>query len=136
MPAPLGVLHHVELYVRDLTVSAAFWGWLLGELGWDPLQEWDEGVSWRPSGDDGSAYLVMVQAPEGASDLDRRSVGINHLAFGTTDRDAVDRLTDTLRERGVRVLYPDRHPFAGGEGYYAVFFEDPDGLKVEVVAAD
>jgi catechol 2,3-dioxygenase-like lactoylglutathione lyase family enzyme len=32
------------------------------------------------------------------------------------------------------ILYQDRHPHAGGENYYAVFFEDPDRIKVELVA--
>ncbi len=123
-----GVLHHVELYVRDLERSAGFWGWLLPWLGYAPYQEWDEGVSWKL----GATYLVLVQAPEGAADLDRRAVGLNHLAFHAS-RDEVDELTDLLRDRGVRVLYEDRHPYAGGPDHYAVFFEDPDGLKVEVV---
>ncbi len=39
-----------------------------------------------------------------------------------------------LRERGVRILYEDRHPHAGGPDHYAVFVEDPEGIKVEVVA--
>lgn len=132
MSADAGPLHHLELYVRDLEVSAEFWGWLLGELGFEPFEEWDEGISWRPR--DGSAYMALVQAPDGAADLDRRSVGLNHVAFRTGDAADVDRLTEQLQERGVRVLYPDRHPYAGGRGHYAVFFEDPDGLKVEVIA--
>ena len=125
-----GGLHHLELYVRDLEHSARFWGWLLGELGYEPYQEWDEGISWQ-AGD--GVYLALVQAPDGANDLDRRSVGLNHLAFPVTTREDVDALTAALEEREVRVLYRDRHPYAGGEGHYAVFFEDPDGLKVEVV---
>lgn len=129
-----GVLHHLELYVRDLERSAAFWGWLLTELDYEPFQEWDEGVSWRRTGDPLGAELALVQAPDGAADLDRRSVGLNHVAFAAADRATVDRLTERLHEHQVRVLYPDRHPYAGGPDHYAVFFEDPDGLKVEVTA--
>ena len=44
-----------------------------------------------------------------------------------------DELTEKLRRRGITILYEDRHPFAGGSDYYAVFFEDPDRIKVEVV---
>ena len=130
-----GVLHHLELYVRDLEVSAEFWGWLLAQLGYEPLEEWDEGISWRPA-DQEPGSLALVLAPEGAGDLDRRSVGLNHVAFAVASRAAVDALTEGLQGRGVRILYPDRHPYAGGRDHYAVFFEDPDGLKVEVVAAD
>ncbi len=129
-----GVLHHLELYVHDLERSSEFWGWLLTELGYEPLQEWDEGISWHPAGEPAGTYIALVLAPEGAADLDRRSVGLNHVAFAVASPAEVDRLTDALRRRGERVLYPDRHPYAGGEDHYAVFFEDPDGLKVEVVA--
>jgi catechol 2,3-dioxygenase-like lactoylglutathione lyase family enzyme len=125
-----GHLHHLELYVADLGTAADFWGWLLGELGWECYQEWDEGCAYRL--DDVS--LVLVQAPEGARSLDRRGVGLNHVAFRAGSEAEVDALTERLKARGVRILYPDRHPFAGGTDHYAVFFEDPQGLKVEVVA--
>lgn len=137
MPRTAGVLHHLELYVRDLEVSAEFWGWLFAQLGYVPFEEWDEGISWRPTdGEAGEGSVALVLAPEGARDLDRRSVGLNHLAFAVDETADVDALTAELEARGVRILYPDRHPHAGGSDHYAVFFEDPDGLKVEVVAAD
>ena len=125
-----GSLHHVELYVADLERSVAFWGWLLPELGYEVFQEWDEGISFRL----GDTYLVFAQAPRAHAGLDRRAVGLNHLAFHVSSPDVVDRLTADVRERGIRVLYPDRHPHAGGLDHYALFCEDPDGLKVELVA--
>jgi hypothetical protein len=36
----------------------------------------------------------------------------------------------------VKILYEDRHPYAGGPDHYAVFFEDPMRMKAEVVASD
>lgn len=125
-----GPLSHLELYVSDLERSVDHWTWILGWLGYGPYQEWDEGVSFRADG----TYLAFVQAPEGAAGLDRRAVGLNHIAFRVGSTAEVDELTAELRERGVRILYEDRHPHAGGPDHYAVFFEDPDGLKVEVVA--
>jgi catechol 2,3-dioxygenase-like lactoylglutathione lyase family enzyme len=130
--AERGTLHHLELYVEDLERATTFWGWLLAELGYLPYQEWDEGCSYRR----GDTYVALVEAPRGARSLHRRDVGLNHIAFHAGTRAEVDRLTAALRERGGRVLYPDRHPHAGGQDHYALFCEDPDGLKVEVVAAD
>lgn len=125
-----GTLHHLELYVTDLEVSVPFWGWLLTELGWSPYQEWDEGCSYHH----GDMYIALVEAPAWGAELDRRSVGLNHVAFHADSPAEVDGLTERLRANGVRILYTDRHPYAGGTDHYAVFFEDPDGLKVEVVA--
>ncbi|WP_368069231.1 VOC family protein [Nitriliruptor sp.] len=123
-------MHHLELYVRDLERAHRFWGWLLAELGYEPHQEWDEGCSYHR----GSTYLAFVQAPEGARELDRRDAGVNHVAFHAGSRSDVDRLTAALVEQGGTLLYPDRHPYAGGHDHYAAFCEDPDGLKVELVA--
>ena len=64
----------------------------------------------------------------------RCRVGLNHLAFHADSRQQVDEMTEKLKGRGVTLLYTDRHPFAGGENHYAVYFEDPDRIKVELVA--
>ncbi len=127
-----GALHHVEMYVKDLAVSDAFWGWLLKELGYKEFQRWDQGVSYELGG----TYLVFVQAEEKYLDVayHRCRPGLNHLAFKGESRVFVDLMTKKLRERDVTILYEDRHPYAGGPDYYAVFFEDPDRMKVEIVA--
>ncbi len=130
-PQPtVGGLHHLEFYVADLERSARFWGDLLARFGYEPFQEWDEGISFRSSG----VAIALVAVPAGGEELDRRSAGLNHIAFGLATRSDVDALRAALSEAGVRLLYDDRYPHAGGEDHYAVFFEDPDGLKVEVVA--
>lgn len=127
-----GRLHHVEINVSDLERSCAFWGWLLGELGYERFQDWDSGRSYRL----GDTYLVFVQTEERFRDAPyhRCRTGLNHLAFHAESRVQVDAITEALRARGVTVLYPERHPHAGGDESYAVFFEDPDRIKVELVA--
>lgn len=129
-----GTLHHVELYVRDLETSRQFWSWLLARLGYQLYQEWDAGFSYVLGG----TYIVFVQVEDRFLDIPyhRCRAGLNHLAFHAGSREFVDQITDELRSRGVHILYQDRHPFAGGEDYYAVFFEDPDRMKVEITAAD
>lgn len=128
----MGMLHHVEIYVSDLKRSAEFWGWFLSELGYTLYQEWEEGQSWKL----GDTYLVFVQAQEQYLDVPyhRCRVGLNHLAFHANSREQVNVLTEKVLAKGMNVLYQDRHPFAGGENYYALFFEDPDRIKVELVA--
>lgn len=80
----------------------------------------------------------FVQAEERFLDIPyhRCRVGLNHLAFYAKSRNHVDDMTERLKERGVHILYQDKHPFAGGDNYYAVFFEDPDRIKVELVAPE
>lgn len=125
------VLHHVEIWVPDLRRAVESWGWLLGELGCVPYQEWGAGRSWRHNG----TYLVFEQSPALTGPHDRCRAGLNHLAFAVGDREAVDRLTTQAREHGWDLLFADRHPFAGGAEHYAAYLVNQDGFEVELVAS-
>ncbi|WP_460920379.1 VOC family protein [Salinarchaeum chitinilyticum] len=124
-----GQLHHVELYASDLDASVDFWDWLLGELCYEPKSEWEGGRSWV----NGPTYVVLVAADDGDQPFDRNAAGLNHLAFHARSREQVDAITAGVRERtDSSVLNEEQHPYAGG--YYALYCEDPEGLKVEIVA--
>ncbi|MGE7186149.1 VOC family protein [Peribacillus sp. NPDC006672] len=127
-----GFLHHIELNVSNLNRTVDFWGWFLEEMNYEPFQEWESGKSWRLD----DMYIVFVQAETRFLDIPyhRARVGLNHLAFHGTSRHQIDEITRKLRDRGVTILYADKHPFAGGKEHYALFFEDPDRIKVELVA--
>ncbi|WP_026674765.1 VOC family protein [Alkalihalobacterium bogoriense] len=127
-----GLLHHIELYVSNLKTSTTFWGWLLEELGYSKYQQWEQGQSWKLQ----DTYIVFVQTESKFLDIPyhRCRVGLNHLAFHGKSRQHIDELTVKLIERDVPILYGNKHPFAGGYDHYAVYFEDPDRIKVEVVA--
>lgn len=131
MNSPQG-LHHVEINVHSLKRSKAFYTWLLEELGYYPFQDWDKGFSYK----NGSAYLVFVQTETKYmhESFHRKRSGLNHLAFWGKSRAHVEHLRVQLMEREVPFLYEDSYPFAGGEGHYALFFEDPDRIKIEIVA--
>lgn len=126
-----GRVHHIELWVPDLAAAEAGWGWLLGELGHVPYQRWAHGRSWRR----GDGYVVVEQSPDlvpGAHE--RRRPGLNHLAFHVADRETLDALVARAPGHGWRLLFPDRHPHAGGDGHVAAYLEDAAGYEVELVA--
>jgi catechol 2,3-dioxygenase-like lactoylglutathione lyase family enzyme len=127
-----GMLHHVEIYVSNLVRTKEFWGWLLQRLGYEEYQNWEHGISYKL----GDTYIVFVQTEERFLDTPyhRCRTGLNHLAFHGENKGFVDQITSELKQRDVKILYEDRHPFAGGPDYYAVYFEDPDRIKVEIVA--
>jgi catechol 2,3-dioxygenase-like lactoylglutathione lyase family enzyme len=128
-----GTLHHVELWVPDLERAIAEWGWLLGRLGYEQFQDWDRGRSWRLAG----TYIVVEQSPAmtGAGH-DRLRPGLNHLAFHAGSRDDVDTITAAAPEHGWTLLFPDRHPHAGGPEHYAAYLANTDSFEAELVAAD
>ena len=127
-----GLIHHIEIYVSDINRTRHFWGWFLEELGYNSFQEWENGQSWKID----DTYIVFVQTEDRFLNIPyhRCRVGLNHLAFHASSRKQVDEMTNKLKERGISIHYSKEHPFAGGDNHYAVYFEDPDRIKVELVA--
>ncbi len=128
----MGLFHHLDLNVRNLEVSEAFYREVLGHLG---LRELDRGEGWVSFGEDGS-YLTLVQTAEPFlyHGFHRKRIGVNHLAIRAPSREAVDELHAWLRERRLPILYGG--PLDQGtedDPYYAVYFEDPDRFKLEYV---
>ncbi|MGW3399136.1 VOC family protein [Streptomyces hydrogenans] len=126
-----GTLHHIELWVPDLERAAASFGWLLEALGHTPFQSWSDGRSWRL----GATYLVVEQSPAlTAGEHDRCRPGLNHLAFHVADPEAMDALVAEAPHHGWSLMFPDRHPHAGGAQHHAAYLENADGFEVELVA--
>lgn len=130
---PIGSLHHVELWVPDIVRVTTHWGWLLGELGYQPFQDWPGGRSWRLA----DTYIVIEESPDlTGREHDRQRPGLNHLAFHAGDRAKVDEFADTAHANGWTLLFADKHPHAGGADSYAAYLANYDGYEVELIAHD
>ncbi|MFE6888255.1 VOC family protein [Streptomyces sp. NPDC057694] len=126
-----GTLHHVEIWVPDLTRAIAQWGRLLESLGYTLHQNWDNGCSWGLE----HTYLVFEQSPALTRHRhDRCAPGLNHLAFHVPTADEVDTLTQKALDHGWSLLFPDLHPHAGGTHQHAAYLENTDGFEIELVA--
>ncbi len=133
MSARRGTLHHLELWVADLDQAQSSWGWLLGRLGYHLSKQWEHGQSWQQ----GETYLVLESGPDVATGgHDRLRPGLNHVAFFAGSRTDVDALVVEAPAHGWTLMFPDRHPFAGGPDTYAAYLEDAAGFEVELVADD
>ncbi|MET8746199.1 VOC family protein [Streptomyces sp. NPDC004728] len=129
-PVP-GTLHHVEIWVPDLDRAISDWQWLLEDLGYTLHQSWNNGRSWNL----GPTYLVFEQSPDlTAESHDRCAPGLNHLAFHIDTADRIDLLTAKARENGWTLLFPERHPHAGGNHQHTAYLESRDGFEIELVA--
>lgn len=128
----MDLLHHIELNVSDLVQSRKFYEILFAELDYGVFQEWPAGFSFKS----GETYFVFVQTEKQFlhTPYHRKMTGLNHLAFYAKSCTQVDAITEKMKGLGVRILYEADHPYAGGPEHYAVFMEDPDRIKIEVVA--
>ena len=130
-----GAIHHLDLTVRDPGASRAFYAAVLGFMGSREVADHDRGFDYDLATPDGfcSIGIMKAQGPNVGRAHDRYSPGLHHVAWTAQSREDVDRLHDLLKEIGAEVLdAPADYP-RYGQGYYAVFFADPDGLKLEFV---
>jgi glyoxylase I family protein len=125
-------VHHVDLVVSSIERSLPFYRDLLAPLGWQRIGEveGERGETiWYLVGPGTSVGLREAQTP---GEYDRYRVGLHHLALEAPARSVVDERAEWLRGRGAEIESgPEEYDYL--PGYYAVFFYDPDGLKLEVV---
>jgi len=125
--------HHVDLVVSSILRSLPFYRELLEPLGWHRVGEveGERGETiWYLSGPGTSVGLREAQSESGP--YDRYRIGLHHLAFEADSRAAVDELAAWVRRQGLE-LESEPQEYAYIAGYYATFFYDPDGLKLEIV---
>jgi glyoxylase I family protein len=126
-------VHHVDLVVSSIERSLPFYSELLGPLGFHTVSEveGERGETiWYLSGPGTSVGLREAQSESGA--YDRYRVGLHHLAFEASSRSEVRERAAWLRTQGIE-LESEPQEYTYLPGYYAVFFFDPDGLKLEIV---
>ena len=117
------LIDHIQLVVRDLSVSRTFYTAVLAVLD-IPVSGTGDGFFW--------ADELVVSAADSPAALGMLT-GRNHLAFQAKDRATVDAFYEAALAHGgtsngapgVRSNY---HP-----GYYAAFVLDPDGNNIEAV---
>lgn len=124
-----GSLHHVDVTVGDFRRSKEFYAAVMPLMGFERLPKEFGAVAWR-----GATVLALQPAKPEEKDRphSRYAPGLHHLAFRAPSRAAVDELHARLVGLGVTILdAPAEYPYT--PGYYAVFFADPDGMKLEYV---
>ena len=124
-------IDHVFVTVRDLRASEAFYDRVMGVLG---FRKWEAPISGDPHViyyNRSFAYSLRP-AREGTSDHDPYAPGLHHFCFRVVDEAAVNRAAGGLRAAGVGATKPRYYPEYGPD-YYAMFFEDPDRVRLEVM---
>lgn len=123
---------HINLNVSDLEISRIFYDKLLTFLGFKKVGDEIDAAGWS----NGSNGFWINQTEEAyQNNFHRKNVGVNHIAFRATSREAVDHFYNKfLLKNETPILYekPKEYP-EYRDDYYAVYFEDPDRFKLEVV---
>lgn len=131
-------LGHVDLVCRDLDRSLAFYAAVFGPLGLEApfLVDGERGEQIHylrfPAAGSGSIGLRQAQSDQ---EFELYAPGFHHLSLAVETATDVDATHAAVVATGGEVLHPPRlwpqyHP-----DYYATFFEDPDGFRLEVAAS-
>lgn len=131
-------LGHVDLVCADVERSLAFYASVFGELGLQRPHEVPgergETIFYLRFPQPGSGSLGLRQAQE-EQHFELYAPGLHHLALAVASHEDVDTVhANVVAANGTVLhapqLWPQYHP-----GYYATFFEDPDGFRIEVAAS-
>jgi glyoxylase I family protein len=131
-------LGHVDLVCRDVVRSLAFYAAVFGPLGLEEpvvfAGERGESIHYLRFPGAGSGSVGLRQAFE-EQQFSLYAPGLHHVAFAVESRADVDAAHAGAVREGAEVLhaprvFPQYHP-----DFYATFFLDPDGFRLEVAAA-
>ena len=125
-------LSHIDLNVSNYAASIRFYDMILIPLGWKRLVCRTEFTTFS----DGTMKICLSPTDEKyvSRGFHRKNTGLNHLAFYASSKEEVDQFhQNVLVTNNITCLY-EKSP-SGDDDYYAVYFEDPDRIKIEVVFA-
>jgi len=124
-------LDHIYISVSDFDRSVTFYDGVMQAFG---FKKGDRPIAGEPHAHYFNRHLQYTIRPAVRGDrCDPYSPGVHHICFQAPDRASVDAAYEALCELGVTAvepaLYPEYH-----DDYYATFFDDPDGVRLELVA--
>ena len=119
-------IDHLVIRVGDYARSKAFYGKLFEFLGFEVSDEYDDMIGWTNGK---TRYWIGAADAEGRKHKHRiGNIGFHHYAFQLRSRKDVDELHAFVQTLGAEIVDPPAEYY---DDYYAVFFLDPDGLKLE-----
>ena len=137
------IVDHIQITVRDLDAAVPFYDRLMPLLGFDPQRRVSATIAahdFRVVEYAHPRLAFAITSPRAAFAAEavhrRRPGALHHLAFRAESRAEVDRMHDALVEIGAVIVEPPRLYPEHGPNYYALFFKDLEGIKLEIVHSE
>ncbi|MBA3273902.1 MAG: VOC family protein [Chthoniobacterales bacterium] len=116
---------HIDLRVRDIEVADRFYTRVLPAVGFTERHEGGEWISYYATGGEKPQFFGFTHDP------DHRPNG-TRISFWADTRSEVDRVAEVVKAAGGLVLEGPELCTDYSPNYYAFFFEDPSGNKLEI----
>ncbi len=126
------VFNHLTLNINDFKKSSVFYKDFFDYLGAKFIKDDPSHMGVRLG--EGEIWIKETEPKYKGRGFHRKATGLNHLAFRVETKEEVDLFyTEFLKTRNIPSLYDSPAHFPYTEKYYAVYFEDPDRIKLEIV---
>jgi len=116
------MIGYVTVGTNDLPRAAKFYDAIAAEFGTGRMMDFETFIAWGTPG--GAAGIAVTKPFDGGTATVGNGVMV---AFEAKDRDQVQRLYDIALANGGT---DEGLPGPRGEGFYAAYFRDPDGNKL------
>jgi catechol 2,3-dioxygenase-like lactoylglutathione lyase family enzyme len=126
------MLGHLGINVRDLARAKAYYDQLMPLIEFEPFLTAADQFAYRPAHGKPGTYVFFYPAREDGS-YSRHCPGLQHLAFMVSSRAAVHAVHAKVQELGASVIHAPQEFPQYHAGYYAMFWQDPEGFMLEVV---
>ncbi|NNL94667.1 MAG: glyoxalase [Xanthomonadales bacterium] len=113
-------LDHMLILLSDLANHIGFYDALLPMMGFEKQRD-------HVFANDDGVHLDFRAAEDPDHEYRRFSPGLNHLGFTAPNLDVLEKLRAEMSRKGFMV--PDIQQFEDG---HAIFFKDPEGMRIEV----
>ena len=134
------IIDHIQITVKNLQKAEVFYDRFLPLIGFDLSKKGKGRVEAHDF--DVIEYVhpkltLGINSPRTEfkdTDVHRRRPGsLHHLAFRADSPEEIDRLYPAVVEAGADIVEPPKYYPQHGEKYYALFFKDPCGIKLEIM---
>lgn len=126
------MLGHLGINVSDLAAAKAYYDDLMPLVGFEEFLSAEDRFAYRPAAGKPGTYLFFYPAAHTVG-YDRDAVGLQHVAFVVKARSEVHRVHEWAAGRGDTVLHAPRAFPQYPPPYFATFWLDPHGFKLEAV---
>ncbi len=126
------MLAHVGVNVRDLSRAKAYYDRLMPLLNFELYVSAEDQFAYRPADGQTGTTIFFYPAREVAG-YSRHQPGLQHLAFHVSSREAVHAVYAKVQELGSEIIHAPQEFLQYRPGYYALFWQDPEGFMVEAV---
>jgi catechol 2,3-dioxygenase-like lactoylglutathione lyase family enzyme len=117
-------LDHMVILLGDLEAHLPFYDALLPLLGFTRERDY-------VFGNEDGFFLDFRQAGQPEKGYERYAPGLNHMGFAAPGLERIEQIRGAMMAAGFEA--PEVQKFPDG---HAVFFRDPEGMRIEVGAYD